>query len=122
MVTSVTGTNVSDKIIDAGNLYLITNGPFFYALIILVVLRSSLQGMNHKRIPIAASLIEFGVKIIAVLILVPKLGYIGICITEPITWILGGALVLIIYINTIKKLLNPIAQERKADQYILKTQ
>ena len=110
MVVSVTGSNVPESIIQAGISYLRINGPFFYALIVLVVLRSSLQGMNRKKTPIIASLMELGIKILAVAVLVPKLGYIGICITEPLIWVVCAIWVFLIYRIVIKKYSNQVVQ------------
>ena len=104
MVISVTGTNVSEEIINSGILYLRISVTLFAPLIVLVVTRSALQGMNHKKTPVISSCIEVAVKILAVIILVPKLGFLGICITEPIIWILGAAWVYPVFFKIYTKL------------------
>lgn len=68
----------------------------------LVIVRSALQGMNKKKTPVIASIMEMIVKIIAVAVFVPCLGFTGIVITEPLIWILGAAWVWIIYSRTLK--------------------
>lgn len=102
MVKSITGNNVDAGIINAGKLYMITNLPFYAFVSVLVIVRSALQGMNKKKTPVIASIMEMVVKIIAVAVFVPCLGFTGIVITEPLIWILGAAWVWIIYSRTLK--------------------
>ncbi|MDE5863654.1 MAG: hypothetical protein K2H34_04830, partial [Lachnospiraceae bacterium] len=66
--------------------YIRINFPFFYCLVPLLVLRSSLQGLNRKIVPIIGSAIELIGKFVVVAYLAPKLGYLGVCISEPIIW------------------------------------
>ena len=102
MVKSITGNNVDAGIINAGKFYMITNLPFYAFVSVLVIVRSALQGMNKKKTPVIASIMEMVVKIIAVAVFVPCLGFTGIVITEPLIWILGAAWVWIIYCRTLK--------------------
>lgn len=102
MVKSITGNNVDAGIINAGKFYMITNLPFYAFVSVLVIVRSALQGMNKKKTPVIASIMEMIVKIIAVAVFVPCLGFTGIVITEPLIWILGAVWVWIIYSRTLK--------------------
>lgn len=97
LIISVTGTNVSEEIIQSGILYLRISISLFAPLIVLVVTRSALQGMNHKKTPVISSSIELAVKILAVFLFVPRLGFLGICITEPLIWILCACWVYPVY-------------------------
>lgn len=87
-----------------------SNVVFFYFLVVLVTVRTALQGMNRKKTPIAASLIELAVKIAAAIILVPKIGFAAICAAEPSIWILGAAWVFTAYTLALRKLLKPQAE------------
>lgn len=89
LVTSITGTDVNPEIINYGVRYLKLGCPFYYCLYILVVVRSSLQGINRKKVPVIASIIELVVKIGATYFFVPRFGFIAVCFTEPVIWILG---------------------------------
>jgi len=86
IVSGITGT-AETEIIDTATRYLRIDTPFYYVLGILLVLRSAMQGIGQKVVPIMASVIELVGKVIAAYYLAPKLGYLGICITEPIIWI-----------------------------------
>ena len=73
--------------------YLRINVPFYAFLCILCFFRSTLQGLGQKIIPVIASVIELSGKAIIVFVLVPRMGYLAVCICEPILWILSGILV-----------------------------
>lgn len=96
---------------DANNLFLIETAtkyvrisvPCFYVLIFLIVLRNALQGMGRRIVPIIVSVTELIGKIVAIRLLVPMLGYLGVCITEPIIWTFDGIFVLIVYLILRKK-------------------
>lgn len=90
-------------LIDTAVGYLRISVPCFYALIILIVLRNVLQGIGKRIVPILVSATELIGKIIAIRILVPTFGYFGVCITEPIIWIVDGIFVLVVYWNFRRK-------------------
>ena len=66
-------------------------------LSILLVLRSSLQGVGRKLVPVSGSIVEFLLKILAVAVLAPRLGYFGVCICEPVIWSVCAVIVLADY-------------------------
>lgn len=73
-------------ILENGTNYLIINAPFYSILGILLNLRSSLQGLGRKIVPLISSVIECIGKILFVVFLISYLGYFGIIICEPIIW------------------------------------
>lgn len=102
LIHALTGT--TDKtVINAASEYIVWNISFFFVLGILLVLRSSLQGVGRKLVPVSGSVVEFSLKILAVAVLAPNLGYFGICILEPIIWIICSTIVLIDYAVFIRK-------------------
>ncbi|MGL4450162.1 MAG: MATE family efflux transporter [Sarcina sp.] len=76
------------KLITIGSQYMIINGAFYAILGILLNYRNGLQGIGEKILPLFSSVIEFFVKILFVFIVIPKLGYFGVMICEPIIWCL----------------------------------
>lgn len=58
-----------------------------------MVLRSSLQGVGRKIVPLSASMIELVAKFVAAVFITPLLGYLGVCILEPVIWIICMLLV-----------------------------
>jgi len=71
---------------------------------ILFALRHSLQSMGKKTAPLLSSIIELLVKILAAFVLIPKLGFLGTCLTEPASWCLMAAYLLFYYFTQRKKL------------------
>ncbi len=94
MVKTLIGTS-EQVIIDTAVKYIRINIPFFLILSVLLVLRSSLQGVGRKLFPLIASGIELVLKFAAVGFVTPVLGYLGVCILEPTCWILCAVLVFV---------------------------
>lgn len=94
LIELITGTSQQD-VIDIASKYLKINLPFYYVLSILLVLRSCMQSIGMRIFPLCASGIELAGKFIVAYMLVPKMHYMGVCISEPVTWILCSALLII---------------------------
>lgn len=90
------GTDNSD-IISNAVMSLRWHLSFFPVLGCLLVLRTAMQAMGKKSIPIASSCIELGMKLLSAAFVIPNLGFLGTCITEPITWSLMLLLLAIAY-------------------------
>ncbi len=104
MVKMLTGTT-DTVIMDNALMYMKINILFFVVLSILLVLRSSLQGVGRKLVPVLGSVVELLFKFYAVGIISNKLGYFGVCILEPIIWFVCAMMVLadfMVYINSKK--------------------
>ena len=88
-------------VIKNGAKYLILNAPFYSVLGVLLNLRYSLQGLGKKVVPLISSIIEFFGKIIFVIMVIPKMGYLGVIICEPIIWcFMCGQLIYSFYNNS----------------------
>lgn len=73
--------------IETARQYIAIATPLFGILGILFCLRNTLQGLGRKIEPLISSIIELIGKILFVYLIVPKLGYFGVMITEPIIWL-----------------------------------
>lgn len=90
------GNSVIRFTIGTDNTDIITNAvmslrwhlSFFPVLGCLLVLRTAMQAMGKKNIPIMSSCIELGMKLLSAAFVIPELGFFGTCITEPVTWTL----------------------------------
>ncbi len=91
------------EILENGKMYLRIGVVFFYTLGPLFILRCSLQGMGSRFAPLLTSTMECGIKILSLLFLVPVLGYLGVALTEPISWTVMTIALLIGYIVVIRK-------------------
>jgi len=103
IITSVTGKDAVEEIIRSGILYMRIGVCFFIPLDVLVITRSGLQGINCKKVPVFSSCIELLVKIVTVLYLVPVFGFLGICVAEPVIWVINGIWIYPVYTHLLKK-------------------
>lgn len=87
MVTILSGSSES-IVIENGSRYLVINSIFYGVLGMLLCLRSALQGLGRKVIPLVSSIIEFFGKIVFVILFIPSLEYFGVIICEPVIWCL----------------------------------
>lgn len=60
-------------------------------LAILLCLRTAMQAMGRKTAPVISSGIELAMKIVSAWLLIPQIGFLGTCVTEPVTWVLMTA-------------------------------
>ena len=86
-------------IVETASKYLRVNTPFYFVLGVLIVMRSSLQGLGRKTIPVASSVIECLGKAAVAFILAPVMGYFGVMISEPAVWILMTILLILGYVT-----------------------
>lgn len=103
LIRALTGTT-DPEVISTASRYIIWNIVFFFILGILLVLRSSLQGVGRKLVPVTGSVVEFLLKLFAAAFLAPKLGYFGICILEPVIWIVCALIVVADYCAFVRKM------------------
>lgn len=106
LVHLISGSS-NPEVIDTAIFYLRFDLPFYFVLSILLITRMTLQGMGAKLVPIAASVMELFLKAGTAFYLAKKLGYLGIAICEPATWVVCAIYILIVFRITIKKYLHP---------------
>ena len=85
LIHMVTGSD-TPIIIETASKYLRINTVFYFVTVMISVFRNSLQGMGDMVTPLVSSSIELVGKILVVILLVPRLDYFGIIISEPIIW------------------------------------
>ena len=111
LIRLVAGTS-DPAIIEPAVRYVRIGVTCFYVLGPLFVLRCAMQGMGRKIVPVMSSSMEFVGKVLAVMILTPRLGYMGVTITEPIIWFCCTLMLSIMYLSTpVEKL---VAKRREA--------
>ena len=99
LIQFTTGTNHPDMIHHAV-LSLRIHFAAFPFLGIVFVMRHTLQAMGYKVIPICSSAIELGTKFLAASWLIPKIGFLGTCITEPVTWVIMAIFLILFYLKS----------------------
>ena len=99
-----TGTD-SEEILGNAVMSLRIHFPFYPVLGVLLAMRVSMQSMGQKTAPVVSSIIELAMKAIAAVWMIPRYGFTGTCITEPVTWVLMTAFLLAVYMTKTRKLL-----------------
>lgn len=105
LVRFTTGTS-DTEIIDNAVLSMRLHLSFFWALGILLVLRTAMQAMGRKIAPVISSAIELLMKFVAAAWLIPKYGFFGVSITEPVTWVIMMVFLLAAYAVNYKQIFN----------------
>lgn len=86
MVYLITGSH-DLVMINAATLYLRVDTILYVLVAIIITTRFAMQGIGDKITPLISSGIEMIGKIILTYTLVPIMGYMGVILVEPITWI-----------------------------------
>ena len=60
--------------------------------------------MGYKAAPVASSCVELTMKGIGAALLIPVYGYFGTSITEPLTWTIMTAFLMVVYLLQRKKI------------------
>lgn len=87
MIRFITGTNESE-IINTASLYLRIDTIFYFVTAVICILRNCMQGIGDHTTPLISSSIELIGKVAIVVFLAPRIGYMGIILSEPIVWFL----------------------------------
>ncbi|KJE99501.1 MATE family efflux transporter [Streptococcus gallolyticus subsp. gallolyticus] len=86
MVRWISGSTDTELLAN-GTQFLHIASLFYIVLGILYILRNTLQGLGEKVIPLISSVIELVGKIIFVAFIIPRLGYLGVILCEPLIWV-----------------------------------
>ncbi len=103
LIRFTTGTSDPEMLRNAV-LSLRAHFSMFPVLGVLFCIRNALQAMGYKVVPVLSSCIELGMKIFSAAFLIPRLGFLGACITEPITWVLMVGFLMSFYLTQRRKL------------------
>ena len=93
-------TNTSDpEVLSNAVLSVRIHFLFYPALGVLLALRTALQAMGEKVVPVVSSGFELGGKILAGFVLIPMYGFLCVCFTEPIIWLVCMIFLAVIYVR-----------------------
>lgn len=86
--------------------FILTSVAFYSLLTLVNVVRFTIQGMGYSTFAILAGILEMIARVLAGVILVPMIGYTGICFASPLAWIFADAFLIPAFFicrNRIKK-------------------
>lgn len=109
LVRLITGT-AEPEVIKNAVLSLRVHSSMLPVLGILFCLRNAMQSMGQKVAPVLSSCIELAMKILSAAVFIPKLGFLGTCITEPSLWVLMTLFLVIVYFAKREKMFAQLKQ------------
>ncbi len=83
-------------------------GSMFFALNFLFIYRSAIQGMGKPIVPMCSGLLEMGLRILVIILFLPRIGFGATVYAEVIAWIGALLLNLVAYLTVIKKKQNEL--------------
>ena len=98
----VTGSD-SAVVVQAGSQYLRVDAPFYTGIAVLIVLRCALQGMGGRLYSLGEGALELSGNVIFALFVVPAMGYMGVCLCEPVTCTICAIYISICYVLTVRR-------------------
>lgn len=95
--------------LDNAHLFLFYNSMFYIPLALVNIVRFLIQGMGYSMFAVLAGVMEMIGRSLTAALLVPKIGFVAICIASPVAWILADAFLIPAYIivrNRLQKIFN----------------
>lgn len=102
------GTFVKDEsaeeIIAFAAKYLKYAGAFFISFSILLVTRSTLQGLGFSSAPVIIGITESSLRVVATVYLLYHHNELALCLVNPIIWTIAAVVVILMYVGRMRKL------------------
>ena len=98
----------SAEMLSLSKRYLFWQGVFYIGLAIIYVYRNGLQGMGYSALTMIGGVVELVMRIVASLLLVKVLDYLGLCLSNPCAWLGVDVLFLTSYYIIINKKLKAL--------------
>ncbi|MDR3145315.1 MAG: MATE family efflux transporter [Treponema sp.] len=67
--------------------YIIFSGYTVTILGLMLTFRSSLQGMGKHLGPVMSGVLETVMSVLAAFVLIPRIGFLGLCLVNPLSWL-----------------------------------
>ena len=97
-------SNANSVVMEAAMQYLKIIAIFCWALALIFLFRSTIQGLGNGFIPMLTGFIELGARVIVAITLSKVWGFTGICLASPIAWLAGDVILIISYRKIMKEL------------------
>lgn len=106
------GDNLASLFVDSGEreilanakLFLTINSAAYVALAMVNIFRLMIQGMGFSTFAILAGVFEMAARSLVGLVLVPRVGFIGVCFSNPLAWISATLFLIPAYRHVRRKL------------------
>lgn len=92
------------QVISLAHQYIVSNTVLYFFLLMVNLLRFSIQGMGFTRVAMLAGVAEMIARSAVALLLVPVMGFSGACLANPAAWIAADLFLLPCYFYVSKRL------------------
>lgn len=96
-MTSLFIKEPSTEMLALSKRFLFWQGVFYICLAAIYVYRNALQGMGYSMLTTIGGIVELGMRILACLLLVKALDYLGLCLSNQCAWVGVDVLYLVSY-------------------------
>lgn len=104
------------QILEDARTMLMVNSFFFIPLALVNIVRFMIQGMGFSTFAILAGVCEMVARAMAGWLLVPWLGFLGVCFAGPLAWIMADLFLIPAYMYVKKRLEKQFAAEDAAEE------
>lgn len=84
--------NPSTEVMQAAHTYFHYSIPFYFFLGQIFIYRNTLQGMGLSMLPMIGAILELLARCGSAIFLAPIVGFLGVCLAEPISWFSSSSL------------------------------
>ena len=99
------------EIISDTALFLHINVSFFPLLGMLSILRYTIQGAGYTKLAMFSGVSEMIARILVSLIIVPMLGFVGVCMGDPTAWLFANLFLIPAFVYVYRQLRRIVAKE-----------
>ena len=102
-VSMIFVSSAAPAVLDASALFVKWCGLFLWLVGILMVFRYTVQGLGYTFLSVFSGAIEMIARILISVLLVPRFGYLAICLTDEAAWICAAVYSAVIYAVTMRR-------------------
>ncbi|MBD5086272.1 MAG: MATE family efflux transporter [Clostridiales bacterium] len=87
LLTGLFVKDPSEEMLALSKRYLFWQGVFYIGLAVIYIYRNGLQGMGYSVLTMVGGVVELSMRVVASLLLVKVLDYLGLCLSNPCAWL-----------------------------------
>ena len=99
------GANATEQLLDMAHLYMTVTTAFYPLLVLVNVVRFSIQGMGYSLLAMSAGVLEMVARALTGLFIVPAFGFTGAALGTPLAWILADLFLIPAYLHCRRELI-----------------
>ena len=94
------------------------NACFFIPLSLIFVFRYTIQGLGFSRLAMIAGVFELAARSFVALILIPMLGFTGVCFANPAAWVMADVFLIPAYFHVYHRVEKRLKSEKRQGRLV----